>query len=183
MLHLFLEEHSMTLFLRGAIKRIRPNAIEGLDYTFNAYNGKRDLMYNCPKQVIGILRSQKNKVIILVDQDDDDCRILKEELRDSLKKGSQERYRVRIVCRELESWYIGDWLGLKGLYPALTTLKHADLIAPDSIIKPSQILRKMDSSFKKTEAARRCGSSLLIDSQNKSYSWQMARNAIEEMLL
>lgn len=67
-------------------------------------------------------------ILVLIDRDDDDCRVLKEKLEHQaaaagfLTKASAnpgQRFKVtnRIVVEELEAWYFGDWQAVKALIP------------------------------------------------------------------
>ena len=47
------------------------------------------------------------KFVILHDQDSADCKELKQKLRRIVEQTGKEAV-IRIVCRELESWYFGD---------------------------------------------------------------------------
>jgi len=54
--------------------------------------------------------------IVLRDKDNDNCIELKNKLRDKIK-GIGRPFRVRIVCRELESWYLAQPEAVKKAFP------------------------------------------------------------------
>ena len=97
-----------------------------------------------------------------------DCKTVKRGIEDWVKKECPEqskRLLVRITCRELEAWYLGDLDALWSAYPNASKVarrrveKHRD--APDTTPEqPSDILRGVagrNADFPKINAAAEMG--------------------------
>ncbi|WP_442958167.1 DUF4276 family protein [Pinisolibacter sp.] len=103
-------------------------------------------------------RSPGIKFAILIDNDGCDCRALKQELVDICRDNGRPDTLVRIVCQELESWYLGapqalaEAFARREILAALTAKKFRN---PDSIPKPSQELVRRIPEFQKVSGARR----------------------------
>lgn len=81
MIDILVEERSTAAALRILIPRIVEGAEEGLDFQIREFSGKQDLLKQLPSR----LRAYANwdgspKVLVLVDRDDQDCRLLKQQL-------------------------------------------------------------------------------------------------------
>ena len=105
------------------------------------------------------------RFIVLVDKDSRDCRQLKREILDLAQKecpAQVERLLVRIACRELEAWHLGDVDALRKAYPTTRDAKWRKIERrdPDPDIDrppyPSVILRNLPD-FTKRDAARKMG--------------------------
>ena len=63
----------------------------------------------------------ESRFVVLCDQDSADCRTVKKGLVRKCHDAGKDKAFVRIACRELESWYLGDLtaveagLGIKNL--------------------------------------------------------------------
>jgi hypothetical protein len=97
------------------------------------FNGKPDLVDNLPIVLSGYARARRGgqdvRVAVLVDQDTDDCSMLKKNLEraaagaglDSLSRsGGPAAVVNRIAVRELENWYFGDWQAVRSAFPKVT---------------------------------------------------------------
>ncbi len=100
----FLEEPSAREMLKGLLPKVLPSEV-AVQYV--VFQGKHDLN----KSLVRKLRAwQKPDTVffVLQDQDAADCKAIKEELMGKCKEAGKSSVVVRIVCRELESWYFGD---------------------------------------------------------------------------
>jgi hypothetical protein len=86
------------------------------------HQGKTDLRRSFPRK-IRAWADENVRFLILHDQDLADCIQLKRELLALVPLEKRNRTQVRIVCRELEAWYLGD----------LPALIAADLVSSRSI--------------------------------------------------
>jgi len=147
MIYFLLEEPSM----KRALEKLLPRIIPGRSYILISHNGKGDLQ-NAIKTVVPTLSRQANaKIMILHDQDNHDCFELKRELK-RLSEKSNCSVLIRIVCRELESWFLGDMKAVEQAYPRFKADKFRNkkkFRDVDIIQKPSEYLRKMVPELKK----------------------------------
>jgi Domain of unknown function (DUF4276) len=113
-----LEEASMENLLIEILPKILPSG-----YTLNEncflrpHNGKSDLRKSIPKKVKAFSNNAETKIIILHDQDNNDCRKLKKEIQELCNLNGNCPVLIRIVCRELEAWYWGDLDAIQKVYP------------------------------------------------------------------
>lgn len=83
------------------------------------------------------------RIVVLVDRDDDDCVELKKQLLEDVaasrlrprSRGQAWQVAIRIVVEELEAWYFGDWEAVRKAYPKVppTIPKQAKYRDPDAI--------------------------------------------------
>lgn len=100
----FLEEESAKALLETLWSRI---AGETIHPRFVVFEGKQDLHRGLEKKLRGYLNPAA-RFIVIRDQDNDDCKKVKSSLRSICHKAGHPRALVRIACRELEAFYLGD---------------------------------------------------------------------------
>jgi len=90
------------------------------------HEGKSDLQKSIPKKIQAFNNAHPPiGIFILHDQDSNDCKKLKEELVAlCTKPGNNVKFVVRIVCRELEAWYLGDMKAIEKAYPTFKAKHH-----------------------------------------------------------
>lgn len=109
-----LEESSLENVLKERLPKLIP---EEINYICISHQGKQDLARSIPIK----LRAFKNispdtKFIIVHDQDSHDCQNLKKELLELCKNVDSSRVLIRIICHELESWFLGDLAAVEKAY-------------------------------------------------------------------
>lgn len=89
---------------------------------------KTELLQKVPGLMKGYAKSffANVNILVLVDSDSQNCRNLKKQLEKyALQSGlavtpgasAQRRVYVRIVQKELEAWFFGDWEAVRAAYP------------------------------------------------------------------
>ncbi|MEB3189308.1 MAG: DUF4276 family protein [Snowella sp.] len=165
------EEPSAQEMLKGILPRL---GIPENSFKIIIFQGKQDL----DRRLLNILKAwqQPNSVfLILRDQDSGDCQKLKQELLTKLKNSGKIGL-VRIVCRALESFYLGD---LKAVEQALKIPKLAQLQNnrkfrdPDRLNNPDQELIKLTKNNYQKVSGSRAISPYLDLTANKSYSFNI----------
>jgi hypothetical protein len=90
---------------------------------------------------------------------------------------------VRIACHELESWYLADLNAVASAYkrPELSRLAgQARYRDPDTIMSPSQELKRIIPEYQKVDGSRRLGA--LLDPENgKSKSFAHLISAVRKI--
>lgn len=199
-LELLVEEPSMEAFLRTLLPRLLPQ-----DRTFEVhpFQGKSDLLGKLDARLRGYVSWLPDdwRILVVVDRDDDDCRALKRRLEDIAKKTGLKTRRTsgtapwqlvnRIAIEELESWYFGEWEGVRKAYPrvATTVPKRSKYRDPDAIAGGTweafeRVLQEygyFKSGLAKIEAARRIGACMNAE-RCRSKSFQVFRAALIEAL-
>ena len=153
-LEILTEELSMEYFLRGLLPRILPS-----DYILDAncfirtHEGKSHLKKSIPKKINAYQKfNYPVKVLIIHDQDSNDCLLLKQELLDLCHSIVPVPVMVRIACRELENWYFGDLKALKKVYPEINKVNSKSRNIDH--FQGSYELERLTKKFSKTSAAR-----------------------------
>ncbi len=134
--------------LETLIRKHHPKLIEGLQWWVLKFNGKRDLEKNIP-QKMRKWHFGDSLFVIMRDNDGGDCKVLKERLA-MLASNSGKPFKIRVVCQELESWFLGDNQAVTKSYPGCSfsneTGKYRN---PDRMTNASQELAELtgDSSI------------------------------------
>jgi len=101
------------------------------------------------------------KFLVLRDQDAEDCREVKKRLQSICLAAGKSSVLVRIACRELESWYLGDLAAVeRGLgIPKLSSKQmQAKYRQPDGLANASEELAKLTASrYQKVSGSRAIG--------------------------
>ena len=140
------------------------------------------------------------RVVVLVDRDNDDCKVLKRQLEGAAQDASLTtksapdaygRFLVvnRIVIEELESWFIGDPAALRQAFTSLPKVDATKGIFrnPDNggswetlhrFLKRHGIYK---SAYPKIDAARRIAPNLVVQA-NRSRSFQVFIRGVEGLL-
>lgn len=175
-----LEEPSAQDALEGFLPFILPG---GVGVTYLVFEGKQDL----EKRMARTLRAwqdPKARFIVMRDQDAGDCVLIKEGLLQRCREAGREQNAiVRIACRELESWFVGDWPSVAQAFdlPKLSALrKKAMYRNPDGLPNPVAELRKYIPRYQKRDGARRIGLHLRYEN-NASRSFQVFVEAVRRL--
>ena len=188
----------MEAFLQTLLPRLLPS---GRTFEIHAFQGKRDLLSNLRARLSGYRRwlPPEWRLVVLVDQDDDDCRALKAELEQaaagagllSRTTAGELPWQVtnRVVIEELEAWYFGDWDAVRGAYPRVsrTVPQQARYRDPDAIQGGTweafeRVLQRrgyFTTGLRKVEAARAVAAHI-DPARNSSRSFEKLRAVITE---
>ncbi|MCK5876052.1 MAG: DUF4276 family protein [Candidatus Marithrix sp.] len=110
MIFFLVEDYSTRKFLEGILPRLGFENFE-----IKHHRGKGDLISNLDK-IIPSLSKRAQQIIIILDQDRQDCIKLKKELNNKLTHCVCE-YKIRIACYELETWFLGDMTAISKCSP------------------------------------------------------------------
>ncbi len=167
-----LEELSAEAMLRGILPRLLP---EDCEVVFISFEGKRDLERQLARK-IRLWRKPDSWFLVLRDQDAGDCVAIKQGLQAIVEEtGKAERVLVRVACRELESFYLGDLraveegLGLSGLAHRQEQRRYR---TPDALSNASQELRMLTKKrYQKVSGSEKIAPCLSLDGSNRSASF------------
>ena len=177
------EEPSMEHFLRGILPNVLPNDYKvDVNCFIRAHRGKSDLRKSIPKKMRAYPQyGYPVKVLIIHDRDSNDCRNLKDELT-KLCGITTIPFIVRIACKELENWYLGQLSAIEKVYPetkASSFVNKAKYRNPD-LLHGADELNRMTGNFSKIQAAREISQYMAIDN-NSSPSFNHTINAIRQL--
>jgi Domain of unknown function (DUF4276) len=146
---------------------------------FIVFQGKQDLEKNMVLRMRHWLLP-KSRFVVLRDQDSGDCKVVKAGLAARCVQAGRHDAVVRVACRELESFFIGDWHAVAQAFdkPALARLASKAMYRnPDDLGSPSQELAKHLSGYQKRDGARRIAP-LVDPARNVSSSFHALRTAV-----
>lgn len=180
-----LEEPSMANALKVILPQILP---EGLALDINCFlrphQGKQDLQKSIPKKIKTFSKFHiPSKIIIVHDQDSNDCKELKTAILKLCEDNGNCPVLVRIACRELENWYLGDMDAINKVYREFKPRNHkyrSKFRIVDNT-HGSYELESLIPSFQKSYASRNIPKYFQID-ENKSVSFKQFKNGVIKFL-
>ncbi len=173
-----LEERSMGEFLEGLLPRLVP----ALRYVLVTHEGKADLERSLPRK-LRAWRTPGARFVVVRDQDAGDCVSIKRRLAKVAADAGKPDTVVRIACRELESWMLGDPEGFGAAIGRRELAKLATkemLRDPDRLGSPSNELHRLLKGYSKTAGARAAGVGVSWTT-NRSRSFQHFVAAVQRL--
>ena len=118
------------------------------------------------------------------DQDGADCHEVKAQLVELCESAGRSDVLVRVVCRELEAWYIGEPAALALAFPGAggrvqRELRKRRFRNPDEVVNPSAAVARLIPEFQKRRGARSMAEFLSRD--NRSRSFQVFIEGLERL--
>lgn len=147
--------------MKAFLDRWLPRAIPGLHekhhFVCYAHQGRNDL----ERQLVRRLRAWKEpdtRFIVLRDNDSHpDCKGVKHKLSERCAAAGRSDAVVRVVCQELEAWFLGDLDAAHAAFPECRFNDGAsqrDFRAPDTVRKPSREFDRRAPRMGKVTRAR-----------------------------
>lgn len=153
-----LEEESMKNVLEILLPKILPDSYKLNENCFlRPHNGKSDLKNSIPKKVkVFSDFHEPTKLVILHDQDSNDCKTLKRDLIGLCKENGDCPVLIRIPCREMEAWYLGDMDAMEQAYPRFNAklFRNKEKFRNPDLCQASSELKKIIPTFQKGIAAK-----------------------------
>lgn len=140
----FVEEPSMEVAMTGLL----PKIVGETPFQIIRFQCKNELIARLPERLKGYSSwiPEDWAILVIVDRDDDDCRMLKQVLeqfaldaglrtRATAKAGQRIQVVNRIAIEELEAWFFGDWTAVIAAYSKVvhTIPQKAGFRDPDGI--------------------------------------------------
>ena len=173
-----LEERSMKFLLEGLLPRIFPDMM----FLCIAHEGKSDLAKSIPRK-LRAWREPGVRFVVLQDKDQSDCVTLKQKLVTLCADAGRPDTLVRIVCHELEAWYLGEPDALAEAFgdERLRSIgRRARFRDPDSVQQPSRALKDLVPEFQRVNGARRI-SDFLSRERNTSTSFRTLLSGLDRL--
>jgi hypothetical protein len=169
-----LEEASMANVLRELLPKILPEGYElDVNCFLRPHRGKTDLQKSLSKKMKVFSQFYEPvKIVILHDQNSSHCIELKNRLRLLCEQSGTCAFLIRIVCRELESWYLGDMDAIEKAYPSFKAGRYkrkSKFRNPDNL-SASDELAKILPEFQKGLSSKRIAPFLSVE-RNSSRSF------------
>lgn len=177
----FLEESSAREMLQGILPKILPANVYP---NYIIFEGKQDL----EKNLVRKLRNwclPDSVFVVIRDQDSEKCELVKRRLLDLCQKTGKKNVLVRVACRELESFYLGDidavekGLGIPGI---AARQKQSKFRKPDTLGNPYQELCRLTKGrYQKRSGSRSIAPHLRLEG-NTSHSFNVLLSGIRGLL-
>lgn len=174
-----LEEPSAQDALQGFLPSILPPDVRP---EYLVFEGKQDLEKRLVRRIRAWL-TPDSVFVVLSDQDSGDCKIIKKRLHALCQEAGKPGAVVRIACRTLESWFVGDWDAVSAAFnqPKLANLKRKAIYQiPDRLGDPVNELRKVIPDYQKRDGARKISQHLDL-TRNYSHSFQVFVQAVRNL--
>lgn len=167
----FLEEPSAKEMLEGLLPRVLPMNAQ---IRYLIFKGKQDLEKNLVPKLRG-WQLPNSVFVVMRDQDSGDCHAVKKKLFELCQRAGKDDALIRVACRELESFYLGDLaavekgLGLNGLSAKQNNRKYRN---PDNLGNPyGELARLTKGEYQKVAGSRAIGKHLdLINNRSRSFN-------------
>ncbi len=174
----------MTETLREVLPKIFPTWQEAVHWLPLTHRGKSDLEKSIPRKLKGWTEPGA-RFVILRDNDGGDCRQRKLRLRELASFRQPEDVLIRIVCQELESWFLGDQSAIKAAFPK--SLAHPDKLPakyrdPDLLTNAADELARLTGTTAKASRAKEIARHLRPDS-NRSVSFNQFVSGLRRLAL
>lgn len=177
----FLEGPSEKEMLIGLLPKILP---ADMDVRYLVFRGKQDLEKNLVRRLRG-WQVPDSVFVVMRDQDAGDCHHIKAGLEDLCRESGQSGWLVRIACREMESFFLGDLaavgqgLGLNNLQKRRHSRKFRN---PDALASPAMELTKLTGQrYDKLSGSRSIAPHLNLE-RNKSHSFNVLVAGIRKLV-
>ena len=173
------EEPSMADLLNGLLPRLFP----GLRFQCVPHSGKNDLDKSIPRKLRG-WREPNVCFVVVRDQDSADCHQVKRALMQRCRTAGRTDVLVRVVCRELEAWHVGEPEALACAFPQarqslVRELRKSRYRNPDAVVRPSNAVARLVPEFQKRNGARRMA--MFLSRENRSRSFRALICGIERL--
>jgi hypothetical protein len=182
-----LEEPSMKTLLEGLLPRLFPGWVADEHFKCIPHQGKSDLDTSVPRK-LRAWQIPGDRFVVVRDNDNAKCKDLKKRLVAVCTDNGRPETLVRLVCQELEAWYLGDLEMAAQAFeePRLNSAAHRKRFTdPDSWQKPSAELARLAPNFQKGSGARRMAALLREAEHNRSNSFRQfelgVRRVAQEM--
>jgi len=186
-LFILTEEPSIKNIFDVVLPQILP---QNVDFRILVHQGKNDLERALTDKIASLSRIKGVKILITIDQDADDCKQLKQKLAELVDENCACEYKIRIVCKELESWLLGNLLAIEKAFPRFRSVLYTEKEQMRNVDKikgkPSDFLLRIVPEFKdrkklpKLEFSKKIAPFLDI-ANNTSTSFNHTINAIKKL--
>ena len=186
-LYILTEEPSIKNIFEVVLPQVLP---QNMAFRILIHQGKKDLEKTLAEKITSLSKIKGAKILITIDQDTNDCKQLKQKLTGLIGKNCSCDYKIRIVCKELESWLLGDLSAIEKAFPrfrSMSFLKKTQMRDVDKIKgKPSDFLLSIIPDYKdrkklpKLEFSKKIAPFLDI-ANNSSVSFNHTMDAIKKL--
>ncbi len=168
--------------MKRLLDELLPRVMPTMAFCCVVHEGREDLEKSIPRTVRA-WREPGVRFVVMRDQDGSDCHEVKARLGCLVRQGGRPDVLVRVVCRELEAWYLGEPEALATAYGDARLRQLANRARfrnPDTVVRPSQVLAELVPGFRKVAGARLLGRHL-TRSGNRSRSFRALMDGLDRI--
>ena len=143
-IYFLVEELSIEPVIKKCVEELKIKSICHI----RPHQGKQDLRKALPKVIPSLSKQPNVAIFIITDQDNKDCKTLKQEIMQDFESNCHCLFAVCIACQELEAWFLGDMQALDKAFLKFKPTKYINkkmFRDVDSIAKPSKELKTIVS--------------------------------------
>ena len=137
------------------------------------------------ESTVATWRKPHTRFLVLCDQDNADCKERKQRIIERIAVARRGAVDVRIVCRQLETWYLGDLAALVAARPKLAAFARSSTVRgqPDLIVAPAKLIEAQlaEGRLRKRALARDVGLHARTHA-NRSHSFNVFMDKLREIL-
>ena len=178
-----LEEPSAREMLEAILPKVLP---QNVSVRYRVFEGKQDLEKQLARRIREWNKFPDTYFLVMRDQDSGNCLSIKERLRQKIEtSGKPDRTLIRIACRELESFYLGD---LQAVEQGLKIKHVADrqeqkkYRTPDYLGNPCAELEKLTrQNYQKIQGSRDIAPHLQLNGSNRSHSFNVLISGLRDL--
>ena len=162
------------------LDKLLPRLFPELLFQCVPHEGRTDLERSIPHKLKG-WREPGVRFAVVRDNDGGDCHARKKALRERCQSSHRDDVLIRIVCQEMEAWYLGEPDALADAFcdEALRNLRRkAKFRDSDAVQRPHEELERLVPEFQKVSGARRMAQYLTRE-RNRSPSFKMFVTGVE----
>jgi len=166
--------------LKVLVPRLMP---DGVRCRFVPHEGIKDLELSIPRKLRALSHADAEFVVVR-DKHSGNCKAVKEHLSNLCRQGGRPKTLIRIVCHELESWFLGDLAAVGKAYNHRGIAKRqlkAKFRNPDRLANAAQELCRLVQGYQKIGGSRRIAPHMNIH-KNKSHSFHVFVNGIRQLV-
>ena len=186
-LYVFTEESSAQIVFETILPKILP---KNISFRVFPHQGKQDLEKALRSTVPSISKIPGSRILITRDQDNSSCIEVKSNINGIMAVSCNCYYLIRIVCKELEAWFLGDLYAVQSAYPRFKPEQYrtkVDFRNVDKITSPNEYLLKIIPEYSgrdylpKLEASQSIAQFLDFE-KNTSLSFKHTISAISKLI-
>ena len=168
--------------MKAALQALLPRlGVNPAEVQILEHEGVQDLERSLPRK-LRAWRDPAARFLVLRDNDNGDCLARKSRLTAIVEAAGRAKHtKIRIVCQELEAWFIGDRAALEASAVFGTIPRTFPIPDPDAVVTPSAKLRNIRRDYGKIAGARAIAPHLDIDN-SRSASFRHTIQAIRDLI-
>lgn len=183
---ILVEEPSMKAFLEGIFDKINKSDKWRLNENvfIRAFEGKSHLQKEIPNKAKAYKYFHEPVTMVVIqDQDSSDCKLLKAKIKSLISEAQFDNFKIRIVCKELENWYFGDFDALEEVLTkkVVNTLKNKSKFRDPEKPNGKEEIKKLVSGYGAIGFATEISQYISID-KNNSTSFKRTIEVLQSIL-